>query len=82
MQERKPSTNRTTLVDVAKASGFSASTVSIVLNEAALSRYVAAGTKERIRAVAVKARLSPRCVSALAAEPSEPYDRHHGVGHL
>jgi LacI family transcriptional regulator len=54
LHERKPSTNRTTLVDVAKASGFSASTVSIVLNEAALSRYVAAGTKERIRDVATK----------------------------
>ena len=39
-------------MDVARASGFSASTVSIVLNEAPLSRYVAAGTKERIRAVA------------------------------
>lgn len=54
MRERKPSTSRTTLVDVAKASGFSASTVSIVLNEAALSRYVAAGTKERIRDVATR----------------------------
>ena len=43
---------RATIVDVARASGFSASTVSIVLNEAPLSRYVAAGTKERIRAVA------------------------------
>ena len=39
-------------MDVARVSGFSASTVSIVLNEAPLSRYVAAGTKERIRAVA------------------------------
>jgi len=54
LRERKASTNRTTLVDVAKASGFSASTVSIVLNEAALSRYVAAGTKERIREAANK----------------------------
>ena len=39
-------------MDVARVSGFSASTVSIVLNEAPLSRYVAAGTKERIRTVA------------------------------
>jgi DNA-binding LacI/PurR family transcriptional regulator len=54
LAEQKHSTNRITLVDVAKASGFSASTVSIVLNEAALSRYVAAGTKERIRDVASK----------------------------
>ncbi len=54
MAEQKQSTSRITLVDVARASGFSASTVSIVLNEAALSRYVAAGTKERIRDVASK----------------------------
>jgi LacI family transcriptional regulator len=43
-----------TLADVARASGFSASTVSIVLNEAPLSRYVAAGTKEHIRAKAAE----------------------------
>lgn len=52
MPERRHGSHRTTIVDVARASGFSASTVSIVLNEAPLSRYVAAGTKERIRAVA------------------------------
>jgi LacI family transcriptional regulator len=50
--KRKPLTNRVTLVDVGRLSGFSVSTVSIVLNEAPLSRYVAAATKERIRAVA------------------------------
>lgn len=44
---------------MARASGFSASTVSIVLNEAPLSRYVAAGTKERIRAAAGKLGYSP-----------------------
>ncbi len=43
-----------TLADVARASGFSASTVSIVLNEAPLSRYVAAGTKELIRRTAAE----------------------------
>ena len=47
-------TKRVTLVDVARVSGFSTSTVSIVLNEAALSRYVAASTKEHVRAVASK----------------------------
>ena len=52
MAKHKLSTNRVTIVDVARLSGFSASTVSIVLNEAPLSRYVAAGTKERIRTVA------------------------------
>ncbi len=52
MPERKNASRRVTILDVARTSGFSASTVSIVLNEAPLSRYVAAGTKERIRAVA------------------------------
>lgn len=45
-------TRRLTLADVAKASGFSPSTVSIVLNEAPLSRYVAAQTKIKIRETA------------------------------
>ena len=52
LPERRHANRRATIVDVARASGFSASTVSIVLNEAPLSRYVATGTKERIRAVA------------------------------
>jgi LacI family transcriptional regulator len=52
LPDRRHAAHRVTIVDVARASGFSASTVSIVLNEAPLSRYVAAGTKERIRAVA------------------------------
>jgi LacI family transcriptional regulator len=41
-----------TLVDVARESGFSPSTVSIVLNDAPLSRHIAASTKERIRKTA------------------------------
>jgi DNA-binding LacI/PurR family transcriptional regulator len=52
LPKQKLLTNRVTLADVARRSGFSVSTVSIVLNEAPLSRYVAATTKERIRAVA------------------------------
>ena len=43
---------RATLIDVARKSGFSPSTVSIVLSEAPLSRYVAVKTKERIRKAA------------------------------
>src|ERR1700761_9793514 len=46
---RKQASTRVTILDVARKSGFSASTVSIVLNEAPLSRYVAATTKEHIR---------------------------------
>src|SRR5690242_9559783 len=43
---------RTTLMDVARESGFSVSTVSLVLNEAPLSRYVAASTKAVVRETA------------------------------
>lgn len=41
-----------TLLDIARASGFSVSTVSIVLSEAPLSRNVAATTREHIRTMA------------------------------
>ena len=54
MAERRSNSNRVTINDVARESGFSASTVSIVLNEAPLSRYVAARTKEHIRVTAKK----------------------------
>ena len=46
---KTPNTGRITLADVARESGFSSSTVSIVLNEAPLSRYVAANTKLLIK---------------------------------
>lgn len=52
MARQKQAPNRITILDVARKSGFSASTVSIVLNEAPLSRYVAAATKEHIRKTA------------------------------
>jgi DNA-binding LacI/PurR family transcriptional regulator len=48
----RPTSQRLTLSELAKASGFSPSTVSIVLNEAPLSRYVAASTKLKIRETA------------------------------
>jgi len=41
-----------TIRDVARESGYSASTVSIVLNSAPLSRYIPAETKERIHTAA------------------------------
>jgi DNA-binding LacI/PurR family transcriptional regulator len=41
-----------TLADVARACGFAISTVSIVLSEAPLSRYMAPASREHIRAVA------------------------------
>lgn len=53
MAGRKQAGDRVTILDVARKSGFSPSTVSIVLNEAPLSRYVAAKTKEHIRKTAL-----------------------------
>jgi LacI family transcriptional regulator len=48
----KPST--ITIRDVAKASGFSPTTVSIVLNNAPLARYIPPSTKKRIETAAKK----------------------------
>ena len=52
MVQHKAKSRPITLVDVARESGFSPSTVSIVLNNAPLSRHIAATTKERIRKTA------------------------------
>lgn len=54
MVSRKSTSTHVTLLDVARESGFSASTVSIVLNDAPLSRHVAAKTKEHIRKTALE----------------------------
>ena len=43
-----------TIRDVAKASGFSSTTVSIVLNNAPLARYIPVSTKKKIEAAAKK----------------------------
>ena len=43
-----------TIRDVAKESGFSSTTVSIVLNNAPLARYIPAATKKRIEGAAQK----------------------------
>ena len=43
-----------TIRDVAKASGFSSATVSIVLNDAPLARYIPGSTKKRIEGAAQK----------------------------
>jgi LacI family transcriptional regulator len=45
---------RATIRDVARQSGFSSSTVSIVLNDAPLARYIPKVTKDRIEATAKK----------------------------
>lgn len=50
MMQRK--SGHVTLLDIARACGYSVSTVSIVLSEAPLSQNVAAATRERIRKMA------------------------------
>lgn len=57
----KPSSNRrrVTLSDVARVSGFSPSTVSLVLNEAPLSRYIPAKTKGKITEAAERLNYRP-----------------------
>lgn len=83
MPQRK--SGHVTLLDIAKASGFSVSTVSIVLSEAPLSRYVAAATREHVRALAQQLgyhpdaharslrRRSTQTIGVLAFDLSDPF---------
>jgi len=48
-----------TIRDIARESGFSIGTVSIVLNDAPLARYMSAQTKEHIKEVAHRLGYSP-----------------------
>jgi len=52
-----------TMRDVAKATGFSPATVSIVLNNAPLARYIAPGTKKRIEETAKKLGYRPNAMA-------------------
>jgi DNA-binding LacI/PurR family transcriptional regulator len=54
---------RITLADVARESGFSSSTVSIVLNEAPLARHLAAQTKQLIRETAKRLGYRPNAAA-------------------
>lgn len=54
MAKKSSPFTRVTLLDVARVSGFSTSSVSIVLNDAPLSRYVALKTKDHIRKTALE----------------------------
>src|SRR2546429_3086260 len=51
-----------TMRDVAQASGFSPATVSIVLNNAPLARYIAPATKKRIEDAARKLGYRPNAM--------------------
>ena len=83
MPQRK--SGHVTLTDVALASGFSVSTVSIVLSEAPLSQNVAASTREHVRAMARQLgyhpdaharslrRRSTQTIGVLAFDLSDPF---------
>jgi len=74
-----------TLLDIARASGFSVSTVSIVLSEAPLSQNVAVSTRAHIRAIARRLgyhpdayarslrRRSTQTIGILAFDLSDPF---------
>jgi DNA-binding LacI/PurR family transcriptional regulator len=64
-----------TIRDIARQAGFSASTVSIVLNDAPLARYIRASTKKRIEDVAHKLGYSPNQLAR-----SLRNQRNHTVG--
>ncbi|MDQ1693415.1 MAG: LacI family transcriptional regulator [Acidobacteriaceae bacterium] len=65
MPRRKTSSTFVTIIDVARESGFSPSTVSIVLNEAPLSVRIAQTTKERIRKTAEELGYRPNASARL-----------------
>jgi len=52
-----------TMRDVAKATGFSPATVSIVLNDAPLARYIASGTKKKIQETAKRLGYRPNAMA-------------------
>ncbi len=64
-----------TMRDVAKASGFSPATVSIVLNNAPLARYIAPATKKRIEEAAKKLGYRPNVMARFLRSK-----RTHSVG--
>lgn len=63
MKNRKAAKSGVTLRDVAQESGVSAATVSIVLNNAPLARYIPPSTKDRIERAAKKLGYRPKDVS-------------------
>jgi DNA-binding LacI/PurR family transcriptional regulator len=66
-----------TIRDVAKESGFSSTTVSIVLNDAPLARYIPPVTKKRIERAAEKLGYRPnQFARALRSKRSHTVGRH------
>ncbi len=75
MKRAKGKDGTITMRDVAKASGFSPATVSIVLNNAPLARYIAPATKKRIEETAKKLGYRPNIMARFLRS-----NRSHSVG--
>src|SRR5439155_26093113 len=63
MRMRKQNDRNTTLRDVAQLSGFSSATVSIVLNQAPLARYIPEQTRTHIEQAAKKLGYQPNLLA-------------------
>lgn len=72
---RRETNGSVTIRDIAKQSGFSASTVSIVLNEAPLAAYIPPQTKQHIKQVARKLQYRPNLLAR-----SLRSQRNHTIG--
>jgi LacI family transcriptional regulator len=75
VRRRKTGGSSVTLRDVAQASGVSTATVSIVLNNAPLARYIPPSTKERIAKAAKRLGYRPKTLSRLLSTTG-----NHSVG--
>jgi LacI family transcriptional regulator len=74
-KRKKRKSGSVTIRDVARASGFSSTTVSFVLNDAPLARFIPARTKNRIRSAAKRLRYRPHLLT-----PVMRSKRSHAIG--
>ena len=74
-KRRRHKSSTVTIRDVARVSGFSSTTVSFVLNDAPLARFIPAKTKNRIRNAAKKLGYRPHLLT-----PFMRSKRSHAVG--
>ncbi|MGA2420065.1 MAG: LacI family DNA-binding transcriptional regulator, partial [Candidatus Acidiferrum sp.] len=75
MKRERGASPTVTMRDVATASGFSSATVSIVLNNAPLARYIAPATKKRIEDAAKKLGYRPNAMARFLRSK-----RSHSIG--